>query len=482
MVEVTSHLPSIVLLLWFVVVPLFSAGDAIHCLEEERVVSLQRLQGKENKPVQKCLPQRSRREKSTAILELRHHSYCLGPKRNQEYRTWNLLVSDNARVSSFQSQIENSRSGRTQEWSSQAQIPLISGVELQTMNYVVTVELGNEKMTMIVDTGSDLTWVQCKPCTACYSQQDPIFDPSISSSYKTIACNSSVCDSLQLSTGGSDFCDIDQPSCNYDLSYGDGSYSRGVLAQDSMNLAGNIIESFLFGCGRNNQGLFGGTSGLMGLGRSQISLVSQTITQFGGVFSYCLPMKEYDSSGSLVLGADSSIYRNLTPVVYTKMISDPLEGPFYFLKLTGMSIGGVKVQASGFSTGKVLIDSGTVITRLVPSVYNAVKSEFLKQFSGYPIAPGFSILDTCFNLAGYMEVKIPTIKLELEGNVTVEVDASGVLYFVKNDASQVCLALASLSYEYEVGILGNYQQKNLRVIYDTAGSRIGFAVETCDYI
>ncbi|XP_073002053.1 aspartyl protease family protein At5g10770 isoform X2 [Typha latifolia] len=439
MVEVTSHLPSIVLLLWFVVVALFRAGDAIHCLEEERVVSLQKLQGKENKPVQKCLPQRSRREKSTAILELRHHSYCLGPKKNQEYRTWNLLVSDNARVSSFQSQIENSRSGRTQEWSSQAQIPLTSGVELQTMNYVVAVELGNEKMSMIVDTGSDLTWVQCKPCTACYSQQDPIFDPSISSSYKTIACNSSVCDSLQLSTGVSDFCDIDQPSCDYALSYGDGSYTRGVLAQDSINLAGNIIESFLFGCGRNNQGLFGGTSGLMGLGRSQISLVSQTITQFGGVFSYCLPMKEYDSSGSLVLGADSSIYRNLTPVVYTKMISDPLEGPFYFLKLTGMSIGGVKVQASGFST------------------------------------------DTCFNLAGYTEVKIPTIKLELEGNVTVEVDASGVLYFVKNDASQVCLALASLSYEYEVGILGNYQQKNLRVIYDTAGSRIGFAMETCDY-
>ena len=79
-------------------------------------------------------------------------------------------------------------------------------------------------------------------------------------------------------------------------------------------------------------------------------------------------------------------------------------------------------------------------------------------------------------------MQIPSLKFVFEGNVEVEVDSSGVLYFVSSDSSQVCLALASLKSEYETSIIGNYQQKNLRVIFDTLGSQIGFAQETCDYI
>jgi hypothetical protein len=207
---------------------------------------------------------------------------------------------------------------------------------------------------------------------------------------------------------------------------------------------------------------------------------------FGGVFSYCLPLKESGSSGSLVLGDDSSsVYRNSTPIVYTSMLSDPAQGPFYFLNMTGITVGGQDVESPGsFSSGKVIIDSGTIITSLVPSVYNAVRAEFLSQLVEYPQAPPFSILDTCFNLTGLNEVQVPSLKFVFEGNVEVEVevDSKGVLYFVSTDSSQVCLALASLKSEYDTSIIGNYQQKNLRVVFDTLGSRIGFAQETCDYI
>ncbi|KAJ0965804.1 hypothetical protein J5N97_026942 [Dioscorea zingiberensis] len=90
------------------------------------------------------------------------------------------LASDDARVSSLQFRIRNgSNDGRAQEGSSsmEVQIPLSSGAKLSTLNYVVTVELGGRKMTVIVNTGSDLTWVQCKPCTSCYNQQDPVLIP-----------------------------------------------------------------------------------------------------------------------------------------------------------------------------------------------------------------------------------------------------------------------------------------------------------------
>lgn len=417
---------------------------------------------------------------------MRHHAYpWIKPISNQRHRFQTILISDEARVSYLRSRIKNAAVSRLQnQQGSGAQIPLTSGAKLQTLNYVVTVEFGSRKMTVIVDTGSDLTWIQCKPCTSCYSQQDPLFDPSASPSYQQIPCNSPTCHSLQLATGTPSTCGSNQqPSCKYAISYGDGSYTRGVLAREEINLAGTIVDGFAFGCGQSNRGLFGGTSGLMGLGRNELSLVSQTLAQFGGVFSYCLPTRGFNSSGSLVLGSNPSSYKNSTPLVYTRLISDPTQlTPFYFLNLTGMSVGGVALQAQGFSSGKILIDSGTVISRLPPSIYKAVKDEFSKQFWQYPTAPGISILDTCFNLSGNEKVAIPTVKMEFEGGAEVEVDVTGVVYFAKPDGSQVCLALAGLSYEDEVGIIGNYQQKNLRVVYDTVGSRLGFAEETCGYI
>ncbi|KAL0663418.1 hypothetical protein Bca4012_100255 [Brassica carinata] len=180
---------------------------------------------------------------------------------------------------------------------------------------------------------------------------------------------------------------------------------------------------------------------------------------FNGVFSYCLPSLENVASGSLSFGDD---YKNSTSVSYTPLVQNPQLSSFYVLNLTGASIGGVELESSSFGRG-ILIDSGTVITRLPPSIYKAVKTEFLKQFSGFPSAPRYSILDTCFNLTSYEDVSIPTIKMIFQGNAELEVDVTGVFYFVKPDASLVCLALASLSYENEVGIIGNYQQKNQRL-------------------
>ncbi|XP_020577459.1 aspartyl protease family protein At5g10770 isoform X2 [Phalaenopsis equestris] len=401
-----------------------------------------------------------------------------------EAKLMKIINSDNARISYLHHRIKNSDPKTTMKVQSEAQIPLTSGAELQTLNYLVSIKLSNSEVTLIVDTGSDLTWVQCQPCSSCYNQQDPIFNPSTSQSYQLIPCNSPTCSSVQIATGISSFCSTDQPSCNYSFSYGDGSYTSGVLGWEQIDLAGTIIDGFVFGCGRSNYGLFGGASGLMGLGRTQLSLISQTTLQFGGIFSYCLPPREYDSSGSLVLGDNPSIFKNNTPVSYTRMILDPPESPFYFLNLTGISIGAVALQASGFYNGsKVLIDSGTAITRLVPSVYRALRDEFVRQFLMHPGAPGYSILDTCFNLEGLREVSIiPAMKFVFEGGVEVDVDVNGLFYYVKEDASQVCLALASLTYEDEVGIIGNYQQKNLRVVYDTLGSSLGFAEETCGWL
>jgi hypothetical protein len=93
---------------------------------------------------------------------------------------------------------------------------LAQGVEFSTLvspgyplyeqaEYAMTLYLGTlvQKFVLVVDTGSDLVWVQCKPCTSpygCYKEADPLFDPSASSSYTPVPCsNDRICDPTQVS-------------------------------------------------------------------------------------------------------------------------------------------------------------------------------------------------------------------------------------------------------------------------------------------
>ncbi|GJN35105.1 hypothetical protein PR202_gb23840 [Eleusine coracana subsp. coracana] len=420
---------------------------------------------------------------STLVLELKHHSLTTvldEPAARDRYLR-RLLAADEARAASLQ-QPRSNRASTTQSSSrndAAAEVPLTSGIGFQTLNYVTTITLGggistNNNLTVIVDTGSDLTWVQCKPCSSCYPQRDPLFDPAGSPTYAAVPCNASACAaSLKAATGTPGSCASTSTStststskrCYYALGYGDGSSSRGVLATDTVGLGRARLDGFVFGCGLSNRGLFGGTAGLMGLGRTELSLVSQTRPTYGGAFSYCLPATTSTSSvGSLSLGgvdtSSSSSFHNTTPVAYTRMIADPAQPPFYFLNVTGASVAGAQLSASGLGAANVLIDSGTVITRLAPSVYRAVRDEFARQFAAeaghnYRTAPGFSILDTCYDLTGRDEMKVPLLTLRLEGGAEVTVDPAGMLFVVKKDGSQVCLAMASLPYEDQTPIIGN---------------------------
>ncbi|KAF5739015.1 Eukaryotic aspartyl protease family protein [Tripterygium wilfordii] len=479
MVEPSPLLFTLLVVLLFIV-----CCDAINYSFEEktRVLNLNNLK-REPKIItsSNCLSKKSRIERGATILEMKHSDHCYGgTNADWNKRQQRKIITDEIRVKSLQSRIKNMVFNYN-NGVSDTQIPLTSGIDLETLNYIVTIELGGRKLTVIVDTGSDLTWVQCQPCKSCYNQQDPLFNPSMSSSYQTVLCNSTTCQSLQFDTGNRGVCASNTQTCNYSVSYGDGSYTSGELGRENLNLGNTTVNDFVFGCGRSNNGLFGGVSGLMGLGMSNVSLVSQTPNIFGGVFSYCLPTTEAEASGSLVLGGNTSVYKNSTPISYTKMVQNPMLPTFYFINLTGISIGGVALESPSFGKSRFLIDSGTVVSRLPPSIYRVVRAEFMKQVSGFPSAPGYSILDTCFDLSGYEEVDIPKIEIQFEGNSGMTVDVTGVFYFVKTDASQVCLALASLSYEGEIGIIGNFQQKNQRVVYDTKQSMFGFAEEACSF-
>ncbi|KAF8036929.1 hypothetical protein BT93_C2609 [Corymbia citriodora subsp. variegata] len=392
-----------------------------------------------------------------------------------------ILLRDQSRVKSIQSRLSEITSTGTSETTrlrdTKANLPVQSGSTVGAGNYIVTVGLGTPKkdLSLIFDTGSDLTWTQCEPCVKyCYKQKEPTFNPSLSASYTNISCSSSLCSALTSATGNTPGCSAS--TCVYGIQYGDSSYSVGFFGKEKLTLTSTeVIDNFLFGCGQNNQGLFGGAAGLLGLGRDKLSLVQQTASKYGKYFSYCLPSSS-SSSGHLTFGKGSGASSS---VKFTPLATISQGDNFYGIKIEGISVGGTRLSISSsiFSNAPGIIDSGTVITRLPPTAYSALSKAFKKLMTRYPTAPALSILDTCYDLSKYSSVTIPKVSFYFSGAANVDLDPSGILYAAS--ASQVCLAFAGNGDDTDVLIYGNVQQQSFEVVYDVAGLKLGFGAKGC---
>ncbi|CAI9093884.1 OLC1v1029476C1 [Oldenlandia corymbosa var. corymbosa] len=390
-----------------------------------------------------------------------------------------ILSHDKSRVASIQSRLQASSTSNTNGLileDRQISLPNKPGNDLGTGNYVVTVGLGTPKKdyTLILDTGSDLTWTQCQPCKKfCYPQNDPIFNPFQSSTYYNISCSSPQCYLLRHATGHAASCS--GTTCVYDIQYGDESFSAGFLAKETVTLGTDVLPGFLFGCAQNNQGLYGNTDGLLGLGRSQISIVSQTAKNYGRVFSYCLPTWS-GSNGYLSFGKTGYSVKTVKFTPFS--IFKPSEN-FYSVDLVGISVGGKRlpVLPTVFLTAGTIIDSGTVVTRLPQAAYSVFRDTFKQQMKGYKLAPALSLLDTCYDFSGVDSVNVPKISFIFRGNVTVDLGANGILVPVSE--TQTCLAFAENNGPADLAIFGNIQQQTLQVVFDDAGRRLGFGPGGC---
>ncbi|KAI6706419.1 hypothetical protein NL676_009381 [Syzygium grande] len=320
------------------------------------------------------------------------------------------------------------------------------------------------------DSPCGLTWTQCEPCVgSCYTQSEPIFNPSQSSSYANISRASASCSQL----GGSG---CSGSTCLYSIKYADQSFSRGFFATEKLTITPTeVIDNFEFGCGENNSGTFGGAAGLMGLSDNSISFVEQTATKYGKYFSYCLPSTP-SYTGHLTFGKDGGA---ASSVSFTPLSTVPQSSEFYGISIVGISVDGnpLSITSTVFSSGGAVIDSGTVITRLPPTAYSALRTAFRNAMANYTMAPAFLFLDTCYDFSKERTITVPPITFSFAGGVDVDLDPSGIFYVVK--ASQVCLAFAPNRADSNLGIYGNTQQKTFEVVYDVAGGKLGFGSNGC---
>ncbi|KAF7151838.1 hypothetical protein RHSIM_Rhsim02G0220400 [Rhododendron simsii] len=384
-----------------------------------------------------------------------------------------IMSHDQARVDSLQHRLRV-KSDRNSLDDSKATLPAKSGESIGTGNYIVTLGFGTPKndLTLTFDTGSDVTWIQCEPCICCYEQEEPIFNPSASQTYKNISCTSPQCSQdLKIDCTESN-------TCVYGVGYLDKSFTIGLYATETLTLTpSDVFPGFAFGCGLNNTGLFRGAAGLLGLGRGPPSLVTQTASKYGSYFSYCLPTLS-SSSGTLVFGKDGGT-TNSAGIKYTPLLTNSNGPSFYFIEVVGIKVGGelLPISQSAFSSPGTVIDSGTVITRLQPEAYDALRTRFRQLTMNYTMTQGVSLFDTCYDFSGRDTVEVPEISFLFAGNIEVPIAFEGILYYV--GSSRFCLAFAGNMATSAAGIFGNVQQQTLDVVYDVAGGKLGFGTGGC---
>uniref|UniRef100_A0A7N0TUU6 Peptidase A1 domain-containing protein n=1 Tax=Kalanchoe fedtschenkoi TaxID=63787 RepID=A0A7N0TUU6_KALFE len=330
----------------------------------------------------------------------------------------------------------------------------------------------------IMDTGSDLIWTQCKPCKQCFDQPTPIFDPTQSSTFSKLPCSSQLCKALSSSTCSGE--------CEYAYSYGDYSSTQGVLASETFSFGDEKVAKIGFGCGEDNEGSgFSQGSGLVGLGRGPLSLVSQLGEP---KFSYCLvSIDSSKGSSSLLMGSLAKINdtKEDGSMVTTPLIKNPSQPSFYYLGLQGITVGATRlpIKESTFDlqedgTGGMIIDSGTTITYLEQSAFDELKSEFISQTQLSVDDSGSTGLDLCFKLpAGADQVQVPKLKFHFEGG---DLDLPGENYMIGDSGlGVVCLAMGSSS---GMSIFGNVQQQNILVLHDLDKETVSFVPTQCDRV
>uniref|UniRef100_A0A2N9H3A3 Peptidase A1 domain-containing protein n=1 Tax=Fagus sylvatica TaxID=28930 RepID=A0A2N9H3A3_FAGSY len=217
--------------------------------------------------------------------------------------------------------------------------------------FLANISIGEPPIPQLLsmDTGSQLTWIQCQPCTKCFKQDVPIFNPSKSSTYMSVSnCTSPTC----LASPGQG---CEALGCTFYQKYADRTTVSGLLATEKMTFE------------TSDEGIY-----------------SIPNIPFGSKFSYCFGRirdPQYIHN-QLVLGDGAEIEGPSTPL-------EILDG-LYYLTLEGISVDQENLDISPEvfkrspynNFGGVIIDSGSSLTSLARDAFNSLNNEVQRLTNG----------------------------------------------------------------------------------------------------
>lgn len=214
---------------------------------------------------------------------------------------------------------------------------------------------------------------------------------------------------------------------------------------------------------------------MLGLGGGSLSFPSQINAS---TFSYCLVDRDSDSTSTLEF--DSSLPPN---AVTAPLLRNHELDTFYYLGLTGISVGGdllpisetvFKIDESG--NGGIIVDSGTAVTRLQTETYNALRDAFVRGTRALSPTDGVALFDTCYDFSSRSSVEVPTVSFHFPEGKVLPLPAKNYLIPVDSNGT-FCFAFAPTS--SSLSIIGNVQQQRTRVSFNLRNSLIGFTPNKC---
>ncbi|EFJ15813.1 hypothetical protein SELMODRAFT_13348, partial [Selaginella moellendorffii] len=330
--------------------------------------------------------------------------------------------------------------------------------------YYSTITLGSppKDFSLVMDTGSDLTWVRCDPCSPDCSST---FDRLASNTYKALTC-----------------------ADDYSYGYGDGSFTQGDLSVDTLKMAGAASDEleefpgFVFGCGSLLKGLISGEVGILALSPGSLSFPSQIGEKYGNKFSYCLLRQTAQNSlkkSPMVFGEAAVELKEpgsgkLQELQYTPIGESSI---YYTVRLDGISVGNQRLDLSpsAFLNGQdkpTIFDSGTTLTMLPPGVCDSIKQSLASMVSGAEFV-AIKGLDACFRVPPSSGQGLPDITFHFNGGADFVTRPSN---YVIDLGSLQCLIFVPTN---EVSIFGNLQQQDFFVLHDMDNRRIGFKETDC---
>ncbi|KAG0561301.1 hypothetical protein KC19_9G053300 [Ceratodon purpureus] len=366
---------------------------------------------------------------------------------------------------------------------------LTSPLSPMGFEYFMQISFGTppQQFTTLADTGSDLSWVQCSPCTNNNCKlSNNVFNADASSTYSQVLCTDPFCAIVGQESYQPSSCSMDG-TCTYnDYLYAGGTSTGGDLAYDTVTLGGVSVPDIAFGCGTNQQGNFGDYfDGLTGLGRGSLSLPSQLSQHsVAEIFSYCLldPASTSQRTYSNLTFGDAAEHSAAT---YTPMLQSNRFPFAYYVGVTAVSIGGkpVSIPASAFQInqktgqGGVILDSGTTFTLWTSAAYTPIVQAFRKQIK-YPVARLPASYGLCYDtgVSRKSSLSFPMMVVQMTSNVNLETPGSTLFQPVDVSGRYYCLMMGINS---GFTIIGNVQQSNHLVVYDVVNQRVGFQAMDC---
>ncbi|KAK9691784.1 hypothetical protein RND81_09G220000 [Saponaria officinalis] len=347
--------------------------------------------------------------------------------------------------------------------------------------------------TVVLDTSTDVTWIQCSKCDPCFTLKDS-FSVDDSKSYSRMAPEDTRC-KPKISYEG---------SCGFKATYGKG-HTQGYLGLDTFSFNDtqgetNYFTNVAFGCGiRNHEFEFGSAAGnviagIFGLGIGPRSIMTQLSTEIKGRFSYCI--KPDQGTSTILYGDDAQIIGDDARKVQTIAMNSEAR---YHVYLAAITVDGSRLaidptvfelDAQDFTRG-FFIDPGATFTVITNTAHmeldGAVQTFFREKYQWDPLPSDAYMFDLCYDKVPdatkgqyYPSIVFNFIKAPGDtGEVQLELDSKNVFgNFVNKDG--FCLQILPTANSSDgPSILGAFQQRNLQFLFDTDAQLLSFVPKTC---